>query len=75
MDENDILKPEIVDKGAHIIITQAICVAIIILTVVVTKYFFKGCYEDIKNWYQEHVSVQTSVSEVIEFLDGGTDEV
>lgn len=75
MDEIDIIKPEVSDKSAQIIIVQAICVALIILTVVVIKYFFKDTYADIKEWYSKNICVETSVSEVLESMDGGTDEV
>lgn len=65
MDENDILKPDFVDKGLHIVLTQFICVAIILISVTVVKLFFKDCYDELKAFYTENICVKTEVDEVL----------
>lgn len=65
MYENDILKPDFVDKGLHIALTQFICVAIILIAVIVVKLFFKDCYAELKVWYTDNICVETEVDEVL----------
>ena len=53
------------DKLTKIIIAQSICVLIIILSILTTKYFFKSTYKKFVNWYNEKVTVTTDVNEVL----------
>lgn len=53
------------DKLTKIIIAQSICVLIIILSILTTKYFFKSTYKKFVNWYNENVTVTTDVNEVL----------
>lgn len=53
------------DKIAALIITQSVCVLIIITSVLVTKYFFKGTYKKLGSWYKENVCVTTDINEVL----------
>lgn len=53
------------DKIAALIITQSVCVLIIITSVLVTKYFFKGTYKKLDSWYKENVCVTTDINEVL----------
>lgn len=62
--EKIIKKPA--DSYAKIIIAQCICVGLIIITVLVTKYFFGSTYRKIKKWYDENICVSTDVNEVLE---------
>ncbi|MBR7133878.1 MAG: hypothetical protein IKD04_10155 [Clostridia bacterium] len=72
MDENEILsKPK--NRFPDIIITQAVCVIIILLTLTVMKYFFKGHFKKIEKWYNLHICSDTNISEILS-SDGGTDE-
>lgn len=50
----------------NIIITQAICVAVILLSVFVLKYFFKAEYKEVKNWYNTEIATNTDINEVLE---------
>lgn len=73
MDEKDFLKPK--SHGVYgIIITQAIVTAVILLTVLTVKYFFRGTYQDLKEWYTADICAETDVNEVME-TGGESDEV
>ena len=74
MDQNDILNPK---SGAAfgIIIAEAAVAAIILLSVLTVKYFFKGTYSELKKWYNTNICAETEISEVIETSGGGVDEV
>lgn len=74
MDQNDILNPK---SGAAfgIIIAEAAVAAIILLSVLTVKYFFKGTYSEIKKWYNTNICAETEISEVIDTSGGGVDEV
>ena len=65
MDENEALN----DKGREVLfpflITQCICVAVIIITLFATKLFFKGTYEKARLWYKENMCTDTDVNEVL----------
>ena len=50
----------------NIIITQLICCVLIISSVLVMKYFFKGEFKEIKSWYIKNITNDTRISEVIE---------
>ncbi len=53
------------DNLTKLIITQTICVLIIILSVITVKYFFGGTYKKLLSWYSENVCVTTDISEVL----------
>lgn len=74
MYETDILKPK---SGGFlgIIITEAVVTAVILLSVIAVKYFFKGTYPSLKEWYTVNICAETDVGEVIETAGGGADEV
>lgn len=74
MDESENLKA----KGGSflgIIITEAVVTAVILLSVIAVKYFFKGTYPSLKEWYNTNICAETNVGEVIETAGGGADEV
>lgn len=73
MENDEILTPKKRDCFAYIIITQSICVVLILLTVLVVKYFFKGTYNQVKEWYSQNICVDTDIEQVIS--DGETDEI
>mgnify|MGYP006992207729 CR=1 FL=1 len=50
---------------ANIIITQGICVLIILTSVVVIKYFFKSTYKELKSFYISCVCSDTDIKEVL----------
>lgn len=49
-----------------IIITQFLCVAVLIGICIGVKYFFKGTYKELKGWYLSEVCDNTDVNEVLE---------
>ena len=53
------------DNLTRLIMTQTVCVLIIILSVVTVKYFFKGTYKKLLSWYTESVLVNTDINEVL----------
>lgn len=53
------------DAFVKIIILQCVLAVLIIATVLMTKYFFKGTYRELKNWYQENIAVDTDIYEVL----------
>lgn len=61
--ELTVTKREIYSK---IIIIEAVCVAIILLTVLTTKFFFKNTFSDIKKWYQSNICIDTDINQVLE---------
>ena len=48
-----------------IVTSEFILAVIVILSVVVIKYFFKDTYKEFKVWYAENVAVDTDVYEVL----------
>lgn len=56
-------KPDYLFK---IIITQLICVAVIIGICIGVKCFFKGTYRELKEWYLSEVCDETDVTQVLE---------
>ncbi|MBE6750003.1 MAG: hypothetical protein E7560_02445 [Ruminococcaceae bacterium] len=50
---------------ANIIITQGICVLIILTSVVVIKYFFKSTYKKLESFYSAYICSDTDINEVI----------
>lgn len=65
----------ITDKWFKIIVTQALCVLIILLTITIVKFFFKGTFSKLKVWYTQNICAQTDVNEVIQEPKGEKDEV
>ncbi len=53
------------DNLNRLIIAQSICVAIIILSILFTKYLFSGTFEKFSDWYNNNVTVTTDVNEVL----------
>ncbi len=75
MEENDILKEPSPGKAFGIIIAEAAVAAVILLSVITVKYFFKDCYAGLREWYHVNICAETDVDEVIETVGGGADEV
>ena len=53
-----------------IIVTESICVGIIILGLFVIKYFFKNEFNTLTKWYEQSITVDTSINEVLKGGDG-----
>lgn len=65
MDEPKNLKPK---SGGllGIIITEAVVTLIILLSVLAVKYFFKGTYSSLKEWYSVNICAETDINEVLD---------
>lgn len=72
MEENKPILNQITDRWFKIIVVQSICVAIILLTILFVKFFFKNTYKELKNWYQNNLCSETKISEVTD-NSGGED--
>lgn len=53
-------------RFTEILITQIIAMVIILISVLIVKYFFKSTYDDLKVWYKEEICAVTDVNEVLE---------
>lgn len=62
------------DRFIDIVITQLVTVALILISVLVIKYFFKTTYTELKDWYKDNICVDTDIDEVLK-ADGDIYEV
>lgn len=46
-------------------IVQTVCVVIILVSVLVIKYFFKDTFSQIQKFYNTHILSETKISEVL----------
>ena len=53
------------NKWLSIVITQSVCVAIILLSLIAMKYLFSGTFNSVKQWYEINVCNDTDVNEVL----------
>lgn len=74
MDNGEILNEKKTEPFYGIIIVQCICVAVILLSVVTVKFFFKPTYQKVQKWYKENITVDTDIKQVIE-ASGDVSEV
>ena len=58
-----------IDYVYKIIITEILCVLIIIGGITVIKYLFADTYKDLKVWYEEYICDETSINEVMEEIE------
>lgn len=63
MDEQSLTRKS---RFSEILITQIIAMVIILISVLIIKYFFKSTYEDLKAWYKEDICANTDIQEVLE---------
>ncbi|MBQ8648452.1 MAG: hypothetical protein IJ470_00085 [Clostridia bacterium] len=59
----------------RIIITQVVCVTVLIAVIIVLKLFFGSYYDSVESWYNENIRSQTTVSEILDSSGGEKDEV
>lgn len=59
---------EIKQKNMYIpiCITQAVCVAVILIAVLIIKFFFEGSYQKVQKWCADNVLAETNISQVFE---------
>lgn len=53
------------DNIYKLIIAETVCVAIMLLSIITVKYFFKSTYKSLYNWYCLNVLVDTDIEEVL----------
>lgn len=58
-------KKSSIDYIYKIIITEILCVVIILAAVIVVKYAFKDTYKELKEWYETYICDETSIDEVL----------
>lgn len=57
-----------------IVITQSVFIAIILVSLVLMKYFWKDTFNSVKNWYEINICNDTDVNEVLT-IGGDNDEI
>ena len=50
----------------NVIITQALCMLVVLLSVITIKYLFKSEFKTLQKWYAEEFCNDTLIEEVIE---------
>lgn len=45
-----------------ICIVQAICIALILITVIIIKFFFEGSFSKLQKWCQNNIFEQTEIT-------------
>jgi hypothetical protein len=56
-------------KWLHIIVTQIICVSLILISLLTANFFLKNTYKELKNWYNENICNDTNIDEVLKSGD------
>ncbi len=49
-----------------ICVTQAICVAVILIAVLIIKFFFESSYTKLQNWCAKNFLEETTISDVFD---------
>ena len=61
---------KIKEKGKSVFFSvaliESVLAALLILGIIVVKFFLKEQYTGIKKWYMENMTVDTNISEIIE---------
>lgn len=62
--ENEAEVIETTPKNMYIpiCIVQAICISVILIAVVIIKFFFEGSFIKLQNWCQDHIFEQTEIT-------------
>jgi len=66
MEDNEVINVKKRNMLFPFIITQCVCIAVILLTVFAVKLFFKDTYKKAKYWYEKNICVDTDIASVIE---------
>lgn len=64
---------EVKNYFVYMVISECICVLIVLLSFFVIKFFFVKQYNELLKWYNENICVDTDVNEVLE-IGGEEDE-
>ena len=74
--ENDAAPAEKGNYFLKITVTEAIIVLTVLIFFLSAKFFWRGGYSAIAEWYGKNMTGDTSAEEILDaFADGGTDEV
>lgn len=65
MEENENKQKAPFNCFSAIIITQCICVTVIIFTILGLKLCFKEEFSAVKDWYTKNICVDTDINEVL----------
>lgn len=68
-EKTDVLKKEYSSKFIEICIVQTICVAVLLIGVLIIKFFFEKSYAKFYKWYEVNLLDETVISEI---FDGET---
>lgn len=58
------IKPK--NMYAPICITQAVCVAVILIAVLIIKFFFESSYVKLQDWCRDNFLEETKISQVFD---------
>ena len=64
--ETEIIKTQPKNTYASIWITQALCIAVLFIAIMVVKFFFANSYTKLQKWCEKNVLEQTVVSDVFD---------
>lgn len=64
--ETEIIEIKPKNMFVPICITQAICVAVILIAVLIIKFFFESSYTKLQNWCDNNFLEETVISDVFD---------
>ena len=69
-EQTEIIQIEPKNMFVPICITQAICIATILIAILIIKFFFDGSYQKLQKWCTENVLDKTKISVVFDEESG-----
>lgn len=69
-EETDIVETKPKNMFVPICITQSVCVAVILIAVLIIKFFFSGSYAKIKDWCHNNFLEETKITAVFDEEQG-----
>ena len=64
--ENAVIEIKPKNMYASICITQAVCVVVILIAVIIIKFFFESSYIKLQKWCDNNVLEQTVINDVFD---------
>ncbi len=61
-EQTEVIKVTAKNMFAPIYITQAICVAVILIAVIIIKFFFNSSFLKLEKWCQSNIFEQTKIT-------------
>ncbi|MBQ8740432.1 MAG: hypothetical protein IJY79_02650 [Clostridia bacterium] len=65
-DQTEIIEIKPKNMFVPICITQAVCVAVILIAVLIIKFFFESSYAKLQNWCSGNLLEETTISDVFD---------